>query len=286
MTRKVYQVGAKKTTRKPKTLGFAAFPHIPISSSKSTLGYSAIEGEPAKNKLNWLNVMPNYKQLMKLFTNIQIVRSPKHRLATFGDSKISYFLVTDVPSHLDRAKVRTGLVTAEKPAIITPQTLKEQFLGFSPEAERYADWLISHYGEALRGLEYQFKNELAETRIELMTPELLLKKLAREIDDQGGHQSVLIRGSEKFWELSVMKFIVEETLSSFAANLQELHERGFFERGNRGGDKDLGRRHREVRTLLEKARANAQLVPEVGKKLKEYGLFDQYQDAFFSLINR
>ncbi len=224
--------------------------------------------------------MSNFTRFKKLFHQIQVIRPPKHRLSTFGSSTINYTLVTDVSGLPDRARLRIGQVTAEKPIIITPQTFKERFSGFGAEAEDYANALLAQYGDALKGLEYQFKNEPISSRVELSAPDHLVNDLIKDFDQKDEYQKVLIRGTDKLWEVSVMKFIVEEILSSFSQNLQELHERGFFD-----GDRENSRKHREIQYLLQKSKLERRLIPELGKKLKEYELFEQYQDEFFKLIS-
>jgi hypothetical protein len=226
--------------------------------------------------------MYNTGQLRKFFRKIRVIRAPKHRLSTFGTSQIQYLLVTDVAGLPDRSRLRIGQVTAEKPAIITPQSLKQLFQGFSPEASEYADSLVAHYGQALRGLEYQFRNEPLSARIELAPPDSYIQKLIEQHDREGDYHKALIQGSDKLWELSIMKFIVEETLASFSVNFQELQDRGFFEGDNRHAQ----RKHAEIQNLLKRAKSDGSLVPVVGSKLKEYGLFEQYQDAFFQLLNK
>lgn len=224
--------------------------------------------------------MPKQSHFQKLLRQIQVLKAPKYRLSTFGTSKIDYVLVTDVPGLPDRSKVRMGHVTAEKPLIITPQSLKERFVGFGDESKELADRMISHYGEALRGLEYQFQNEPSGTRIELATPEQLTKELAKDFEGENAYRRALIRGTEKYWPLSIMKFIIEETMASFSHNVQELQDRGFFE-----GDKRLQDQHRrEIKHLFEVAGRDKKAVELLAKKLKEYELFDEYQDSFFRLI--
>jgi hypothetical protein len=159
--------------------------------------------------------------------------------------------------------------------------MRELFQGFSPEANDYSDSLLAHYGKALRGLEYQFRNESTGNRIELSPPQTYIRTLADTFDRENEYNRALIQGTDKLWELSIMKFIVEETLSSFSANLQELQERGFFDE-----DRDDQRHHREIQNLIRKAQADKSFVPLLGSKLKEYNLFDQYQDTFFSMVNR
>jgi len=219
-------------------------------------------------------------QILKYFRDIQVVRSPRHRLATFGASQISYTLVTDVPEYPDRTRLRWGLVKTEKPQIITAQSLKEKFQGFGGEADDYAEWLLSHYGEALRGLEYQFKNEPISSKIELGQPDKLITELAKDFDKNEESHNALIRGSEKVWELSVMKFIVEETLTSFHSNFRELKDRGYFD-----GEKELFEKQRkEIEFLFKKAQSDSSIIQHLAKKLKEYDLFEEYQDRFFQLV--
>ena len=224
--------------------------------------------------------MPKPSPFHKLLQQIQVVAPPKHRLATFGSSKIEYTLVTNVPGLPDRTKLRLGHVTAEKPMIITRETLKDRFVGFGDKAVELADRMVGYYGEALRGLEYQFHNELSSTRIELATPDRVMKSLLNEHEKEGGYRKALISGNEKYWELSIMKFIIEETLASFNANLQELNERGFFD----GEKRVIENQHREIRFLFKKGAQDKSVIGDLARKLKEYNLFEHYQDEFFKLV--
>jgi len=219
-------------------------------------------------------------QIQKLFSQIRVIRPPKYRLATFGASIIDYSLITDVAGFKDRARLRTGKVISEKPNIITPDNLKNRFEGFGPESEEFTEWLNSKYGRALQGLEYRFRHEPDSARIELIPPEKLLHEISKDFDGPDYYYNALLKGTDKYWEMSIMKFIIEETLTSFSANLQEFRERGFFE----GEDRHDQRKHREIRFLFGKARNNHSFVPELGRKLKEYGLFEHYQDEFFRLV--
>ena len=217
-----------------------------------------------------------------MLEKIQVVRAPKHRLATFGASRIDYQIVTDVAGLPDRSRLRTGLVIAERPSIITAEALREQFQGFSSDARKYVDALVTQYGEALRGLEYQFKNEPVSSRVELKPPDQFVLDLARDFDRSGGYNQAVIRGSDRLWELSLMKFIVEETLSSFASNVRELQDRGFFN----AEEKETKRRQSEIENLFRAAQLDRKAVPVLAAKLKQYGLFEAYQDRFFKLVNR
>jgi hypothetical protein len=224
--------------------------------------------------------MKELSRFKKILQETQILRAPKHRLSTFGPSVIQYTLITDCSKFPDRSRLRSGIVKAEKPLLLTPQTIKERFEGFGSEAQEYADWLSTQYGDTLKGLQYQFKNESISSRIELSPPEILTKDLLKDFDREPQLRHALLRGKDKGWELSVMKFIVEETLASFSANFQELNERGFFD----GDMKDTQRQTREIQHLFKMAKGDRNVVPTLAKKLKEYGLFEMYQDEFFGLM--
>lgn len=155
-------------------------------------------------------VMSNRRQLATFFRKIQVVRAPQRRLATFGTSRIDYQVITDVAGMPDRSRVRAGVVIAERPQIITPSSLREQFRGFGPDSRKYAETLSSQYGEALQGLEYQFRNESLSTHIELSPPSEFVQELIRRHDSDGAPNTAVITGTDRLWELSVMKFIVEE----------------------------------------------------------------------------
>jgi len=225
--------------------------------------------------------MFNMQQIRKIFQQIHIVRSPKHRLATFGASRIQYQLVTDVPGFADRSRLREGIVMANKPAIITPQSMAEQFTGFGDDVREFVDTLVKQYGQGLRGLEYQFRNEMISTRIELTPPQSTIQILSKRIDQSDDDRQALIAGNDHMWELSVMKFIVEETMASFSSNINELNERGLFE----GEERHRRSKRREIDHLFRLAKNDKAAIPALGAKLKEYGLFERYQDAFFRLVN-
>ena len=77
-----------------------------------------------------------------------------------------------------------------------------------------------------------------------------------------------------------MKFILEEASKSFQSNVRELDERGLFDPPQAG----LYQRRGEIEKLFQEARQNHSLRQVLGRKLKEYHLFEDYQDRFLSLF--
>jgi len=210
----------------------------------------------------------------------EVLRSPKRRLATFGQTSISYFYVSPIKGFKDRSRLREGLVVAEKPKIITPDMYKNRFEGFGKEGQTMGEWLTQRYGVSLRGLEYKFRNENKSTHVEHSSPQTLLHEIGKRIDTDEYSRCALIQGPDTTWQFSVMKYIVDECISSFVENLRELDEHGFFDLP----EDDLKHKRIRVEELFAQAKKNKMVLPTLGKKLHDYGLFKEYEDRFFELL--
>ncbi|MDP2744491.1 MAG: hypothetical protein Q8P00_05435, partial [Dehalococcoidia bacterium] len=78
-----------------------------------------------------------------VITNTVVLLPPRQRLATFGDTQVYYYLVsepvyTELTQNQGETVVREGKVTAERPKIVTPFYLVNLFQGFEHGRE-YAD---------------------------------------------------------------------------------------------------------------------------------------------------
>ncbi len=212
----------------------------------------------------------------------QVVRFPRHRLATFGSTEIQYNLVTSLSLLPPMATLRTGQVTAAKPQILTPEALSRRFEGFGPNADRFERWLKDHFQDAFRGVEYTFQHRLHSTEPHRLDARELARNIQKDLDERGVARAAVIRGPEEGWQLSLMRFILEETSQSFPANVRELEERGLFD----PAQADINRRRREIEVLFQQARQDPARVKDLARKLQEYRWFDEYQDRFFALVGR
>jgi hypothetical protein len=220
------------------------------------------------------------KQLKLILSTTKILQSPKHRLSTFGNTRIRYFFISEVTGMDERSRLREGIVLAERPKIITPDSMRDRFEGFGKGAEEFGEWLGRQYGFSIRGLEYQFKNQESTVHVEHSPVRELAERIKKDLAGRDLGQSALIEGPDDAWQISLMKFILEESMASFDPNMRELHEHGFFD-GPQGA---LQNRRREIEALLFKARSDRALIPILGRKLQDHGLFSEYEDRFFSLF--
>lgn len=225
--------------------------------------------------------MMSYTQFNKVLKEIRVVRPPRHRLSTFGASEIHYDVVSPLAAAPPRSHLRTGFVKAERPKILTREALEKRFEGFGDDTEAYERWLKKYAGDSFRSLEYTFHNKLEATTALQLDARVLAKKIQKDLDARSVPRAAVIVSPEKGWQFALMKFIVDETVHSFPANVRELEERGLFDPARPA----MNRRRREIEALFAQALRDRAAVKPLAAKLKEWGLFEEYQDRFFSLVN-
>jgi hypothetical protein len=210
--------------------------------------------------------------------NTEILRMPKHKLATFGVTRVYYYFMSSISA--EKTKVREGTVISQRPKIIAPEEYENIFEGFGKQTSKYAQAIFQLTGTDLRILEYRFKNDSEEVNTVNETFNVVLKKINNRIDKNEDKLSAIIKGTDSTWQLSIMKFIVDITVQSSSANITELEEKGMFSSGHL---KDSNLRSR-IETLFAEVSRDKSKVKELGKLLKGSGLFEEYEDRFFALL--
>lgn len=215
-----------------------------------------------------------------LLAATQVLRAPKRRLATFGSTRIEYHLISALGDAGDRTRLREGSVVSARPAILTPEAFKERFEGFGDDAAEFARWVSTAYRDLLRALEYNFRNQGQAARELAEKPRLVADRMLADFDARGVEDQAVISCPDGAWSLALMKFTMDEAARSFPGHVKDLERRGMFSPDRGEGD----RRRREVEHLLERAASDRSLRDELGRKLKEYGLFEEYEDRFLALF--
>ena len=217
----------------------------------------------------------------------EIPRSPKQSLATFGNTSIYYYLVTEpvyteLVNNVAETVIREGRVIAEKPRIVTPYYLS-RVEGFSTDAKKYFEVLLRTQGPSTPGLFYTYKNEPKELNIVSDNLLSVVNKLNTEIDKRGDPLTSIIKGQDELWDVSLIKFIYELTRSSVQSNLSQMEARGLLDTDASGipTDARLG-----IEELFRKVSRGDGEPRELKAELDRWGLFDEYEDRFFTLFQR
>jgi hypothetical protein len=215
----------------------------------------------------------------------EILRHPRQHLSTFGITNIYYYLITqpvysELVSDVDETVIREGRVIAEKPKIVTPYYLS-RLEGFSYDARRYFDMLLSMHGGDTPGLFYTYKNESKGLNIVSDNWPAVVDKLNDEIDKKGDPLASIIKGQDELWDVSLLKFIYEITSRSLQSNIAQLNSRGLL--GMSHGGVPVGARQR-IEELFEQVAKGECKAYELEKELNHWGVFEEYQDRFFALV--
>ena len=210
----------------------------------------------------------------------RVIRPPKHAIATFGTTTLRYVLLSMVPDSPNHCRLREGEVTAQRPKILTPEFWKDRLEGFGDDAQELYEEFEKQHGQALKGLEYRFHNNLTTTSLEHAPLLEVADRTQKILDSQDAPRTALLEGPDASWSLCVLKFIVDISLRSFPGNFQELADRGFF-----NPEKKQETRERfEIEKLFQKTQADRSQKGQLAAMLKQSGRFAEYEDRFFALV--
>ena len=226
---------------------------------------------------------PNYDaEIEYAISHTDLVRLPEQRLNTFGVTKVHYYLLTEPMDSVGETRIREGQVIAERPRIVTPGYFLNVFEGFGDHARKQAEALLNRYGFDPDILEYKYKNEMSNTWTLSENIGDVILKISNKIDDESDPLAAILKGPDDAWQISLMMFIMRMTRSSAPKNIAELDSRGLFERHH-----EIPKFVRdEIDDLFRAGLKDRSRINELGSKLQSYGLFEQYQDRFFSLVRR
>jgi hypothetical protein len=211
----------------------------------------------------------------------EILRLPRQALATFGSTNIGYYLVTrpaytELTQESGETVIREGRVIAERPRIVTPYYMS-QLEGFSPDARRYFNSLIQHYGPNTPGLFYSYRNQPGNLTIVTDELKAVVERLNSDIDKRGDPLVTIIKGQDELWDVSLMRFIYEITRSSMQDNLLQFCSRGLLDVDAGGVPMDARLRIEELFAQMMRGDINP---GELKDELERWNLFEEYQDRF------
>ncbi|MBI5883709.1 MAG: hypothetical protein HZB91_11470 [Elusimicrobia bacterium] len=215
-----------------------------------------------------------------LLRRTEVLRGPRRMLSTFGATRISYHLISNLKGTPDSTRIRKGAVVSQRPQIVTPDSFKDRFQGFGDSAAEFEGWVNAAYKDLLRVLEYNFKNEgFSATVVSEKSPAVAERVLA-ELERTGDPHAAVLRCPDAGWSLALMKLTLEESARSFPVHVRDLERRGLFDPEG----KKAAARRREIEGLFAEASSASARRDALAGKLREYGLFEEYEDRFLALF--
>lgn len=214
--------------------------------------------------------------------NTEITLPPKRHLETFGNTIINYHLVSELMDTVGKVRIREGRMQALKPQIITPSAYASTHLeGFGEEAHKYMEWLRKHE-DSIRILRYGYtlKQEAFSEQVVSDNVELVLERVKQEVISKNDPFAAVVKGVDDPWDVCLVRLFWTIIQNSARANIRELQERKMFETQD---GIPVGLRE-EIERAFQAAAKDSGMIKTLGKLLQEHGLFEHYQDRFFSLF--
>ena len=204
--------------------------------------------------------MPSYNEIWYAARTTQIVYMPRKLLETFGETRVTYNVVSSMEDDDGHVRLRTGLVKSARPLVLTPHYFRQQMLeNFGDEAQSYFDHILSRQDNL------RMVADVAD-------------QLARAAQDDMNDVRGVIIGLDRYWEVSLMTFINALVKQSAPGNARDMARDGL-----------LGLDHGvpvAVRMEIDADFDNCDTLSkaeDLGRKLRDYGLFEQYEDRFYGL---
>ena len=215
--------------------------------------------------------------------NTRIVRPPQRHLETIGNTIINYRLVSELMDGVGKVRIREGRMQALRPQIILPSNYDNLTLeGFGPEAQRYLQWLKENE-DHIRILRYGYtlKQEAFSEQVVTDSVEAVVERICNDESVKSDPFSAVVQGVDDPWDVCLVKLFWTVIRQSAEANIRELNDRRMFDLKD-GVPVEL---RNEIEIAFEAAGKDRSLVKPLGRMLQEKGVFEAYQDRFFSLLN-
>ncbi len=212
----------------------------------------------------------------------KILCAPERLLEAFDQTSVKYTLLAEPMDNPNQTRVREGTLQTFPPRLMLPGDLSSQELeGFGEQARSYLEFLKTHAAH-IRVLQYSYR-----LRRESYTETLLNEPLeavrtraeaafARKQDPY----AALVLGVDEPWDVCILHLFMRLVHASVPATIKALETRSkqdFRERLP-------GEARQEIEHAFAAAERDPSLVKQLGRLLKERGVFELYQDRFFALI--
>ena len=212
-----------------------------------------------------------------------VVQGPSRALETFGETRINYRHLAELPDDPGKIRVREGRLEAHKPAIITPEAYVQDMMeGFGEQARQYLEFLKQH--EELRILQYGYKlsQEAFSEQVVTDSMEAVTARVVADVSATNDAFAAVIQGVDDPWDVSLVHFFWLHVNASAPVNVRELEAARRREELDQLPDAVRN----EVELAFKRAEADPRLVHDLGALLRRRGVFEHYQDRFFKLVKR
>ena len=178
--------------------------------------------------------MPSQDDIHYALETTRVLREPDRRIATFGETRFEFQLISELMDRSGEVRIRTGAVEAQRPRILRPEAYRDVELeGFHPSARARFDKLLERFrseGRDLAFLQYGFQFRRGEVHEEIVHDSMdsVRERVLEDIRRSGNPALAVIEGVDDTWEISILKFSFEMILRSHEINAFDFKRRGII----------------------------------------------------------
>src|SRR6056297_436283 len=242
--------------------------------------------------------MQNNKKIKEVLENTEILLEPDDLISTEHDTTLHYYVLSkpyyleEFPEEGPETKVREGRITWEKPKLLTPDYMINMS-GFIGEAKKAMEMIASENPD-LAGLLYKmnYRKQSISTFTVSREIEAAETEIRDDIDENDDSLTVIIKGVDELWDVSLMKFIQTLMLkSAYKSQLPDYEEKGFLSTDDKGYSvvtRNLEglpiAASEEIEKMFEMVKNGDEDPSKLKRELDRWGVFNAYQDRFFDLF--
>lgn len=159
-----------------------------------------------------------------------VLLAPEQNIATFGSTSFDFHLISELMDSVDRVRVRSGRMEAERPQILSPEHFARLMLeGFGEKAQQYAERLRERTRQ-MAVLRYGFqvrKSGVSETTV-TASLQSVIDRTRRRVEASADPHGAIIQGVDDTWEVCLLKFTIDMIERSVGKNVGDLRQRGLL----------------------------------------------------------
>jgi len=161
----------------------------------------------------------------------EVLMEPDRRIDTFGTTTFEFHLVSQLMDQVDKVRVRTGSVCAEKPTIVRPDPYDEfTHEGFGEQAAAFFEYLQRNFPQSGEMLKYGFHFRKDSVSEEIVSDgfENVRDRVMEDVRQSNNPLSAVIAGVDDAWEFCLLKFTIEMIEKSKGINIFDFKRRGLL----------------------------------------------------------
>jgi hypothetical protein len=178
--------------------------------------------------LSLFTVMYNVDDLQYALENTKVIHSPDRVIETFGITSFHFYLITELMDQVNEIRVRSGRIQADRPELVTPDSMAKLLLdGFGEAAHHFAQLLQSRNAAFLK-YGFQIRKDGVTEHIVHDSLAAVVDRVNREVPEGQRSSSAIIQGVDEGWEVCLLKFTLELVEQSAHINWFDLRRRGLL----------------------------------------------------------